>query len=357
MKKKIKNLIFKKFYIPNYLINKEIPIKKENSKLLIYYKKTKKIIHDKFYNINKYINNKNIIIRNNTKVFVSKIIGKKEKNNSNIEIFLIKEINPYYHIWDVLVKPARKVRVGNKIIFNINKKKKLYSEIINNTTSKGRLLKFIFKKGKNFKLKKILYKIGKIILPDNIKKKYLKNLKLNILQNIYAKNYGSIYLPNEGIHFSKNTFLKFKLKKIKIFDITLHLNLNSFINININNINKYKIHSEKLIIKKKISNNINKEIKKKKKICCIGINTLKGIESIVKYDKIKPFNGNINTLINYPLKIRIIDSLITNFLNTNNLSFITLSSFCGYKNIINIYKEAIKNKYKFLNYGDVLLIK
>ncbi|WGH26009.1 MAG: S-adenosylmethionine:tRNA ribosyltransferase-isomerase [Candidatus Shikimatogenerans bostrichidophilus] len=341
--------------IPNNLIKNEPPIIKDNAKLMIINKKNFNIKHDKLINILKYFNKGDVIIRNNTKSYPIYIKGIKDKTKSKIKILLLREINKKKNIWDVLVNPARKVRIGNKIFFKYKNNNKFLSlEIIDNTTSKGRIVKFLYKKNK--KLIKKINLISKLNLPEYIK--YNKNINIKNYQNIYAKKKGSIILPTSGIHFSKNIFLKLIIKGIKITDITLHHNINIKNIINIEDLSKLKVNSEKLIIKKKNCKIINKAKKKKKNICCIGINTLKGIESSINYNNyLKKFNGWTNKFIYYPYKFNIVKSLISTFCKPNTIPFIILSTFCGYNNIFKIYNEAIKYKYNFLSYGDLMLIK
>ncbi|WGH28039.1 MAG: S-adenosylmethionine:tRNA ribosyltransferase-isomerase [Candidatus Shikimatogenerans bostrichidophilus] len=351
---KLSNLIIK---IPKNLIKKKPPIIKDKAKLMIINKKNFKIKHDKLKNLIKYFNKNDVIIRNNTKALPYEITGKKEKTKANIKIFLLKEINKKKNIWDTLVKPARKVRIGNKIYFKYKKNNKyLILEIIDNTTSRGRIIKFINKKD-NKVIKKRIENITKIKLANYLIKKK-KNYNIKNYQNIYAKKKGSIIFPTNGIHFSKNLFLKLLLKNIKITDITLHNNYFNSKKINIEDLSKYKINSEELIINKKNCKIINKALKNKKKICCIGVDTLNGIEnSINSKNLLKKYNGYINKFIYSPFKFNIINSLISTFYYPKTIQFIILSTFCGYNNIKKIYEEAINKKYNFLSYGDLMLIK
>ncbi|WGH27036.1 MAG: S-adenosylmethionine:tRNA ribosyltransferase-isomerase [Candidatus Shikimatogenerans bostrichidophilus] len=344
-----------KINIPKKLIKTEPPLFKDNAKLMIFNKKTGKIIHEKLKNIIFFFKKNDLIIRNNTKSLPYELIGKKEKTKSIIKIFLLKEIRKKKNIWDTLVKPARKVRIGNKIFFYNKKKKKiLTAEIIDNTTSRGRIIKFINKKKKN--IKKIIKSISKIKIQKYINKNYLYNIQN--YQNIYSKKKGSVLFPTSGIHFSKNLFLKLILKGINITDITLHNNFYNIKKINIEDLSKYKISSEKLIIKNKTCNIVNKTKKNNNNICCLGINTLKGIEySINSKNNLIKYNGYINKFIYHPYKFNIANSLISLFYYPKTISFIMLATFCGYDKIIKIYNEAIKKKYNFLSYGDLILIK
>lgn len=356
----INNKIFnniKNINIPYNLISR-YP-KKDDVKLMVYYKKKNYIIHDKIINLYKYFNKYDIIIKNDSKAYPIKynVYKNKDKKGSKIEIILLKELNSKNHIWDILVNPARKVRIGNKLYLIYNKNKVLESIIINNTTSQGRLLKFNFKYD-NIRLKKILFKIGKFIIPNNSIKN--NNIPLNKYQNYYSKSIGSIMLPTSGIYFNKYILLTLKYKNIKTYNITLHLNFNKQYILNKKNIFKYKnLNYEYLLIKNKITNKINNLLLTKKniKICSIGINTLRAIENII-YSKnyLIPYKGYISKIFPINYKFKLINSLLTYFNEINTINFLILLNICGYQNIFNIYNEAIKNNYNFYTYGDLLLI-
>ncbi|MDH3004854.1 MAG: S-adenosylmethionine:tRNA ribosyltransferase-isomerase [Candidatus Shikimatogenerans sp. JK-2022] len=330
--------------------------KKNKIKLMIYLYKKNIIIHDYLFNLHKYFNPKDILILNNSKSYPIKYKGYKnlKDKNSKIYFYLLKEINPKYHIWDTIVSPARKVRINNKIFFKV-KNKIIKAIILNNTTSRGRILKFFYDKD-NISFKKKFFKTGKILLNHNIKKK--KKLNINNYQNFYSKKLGSIILPTSGTYFDKNLILNLKLKNIKIFKITLHLNSNKLFNFNIKNIFKYKyFNSEQLFLNEKLSNYINKK-KEKKSICCVGSNTLKAIENIfLMFYKIKPFKGYINTFFPYKYKYKIVNSLLTYFNNFESINFFINLNLINISNMYKIYKIAIKKNYNFFTYGDLLLIK
>ncbi|WGH25277.1 MAG: S-adenosylmethionine:tRNA ribosyltransferase-isomerase [Candidatus Shikimatogenerans bostrichidophilus] len=350
---------FENIKIPKKLISK-YPRHYTEVKLMIFNRIKKKIIHDKLYNIYKYFNKNDIIIGNNSKTYPIKYNCYKNITNniSNIETYLLKELNPIHNIWDILVNPARKIRLGNKIYFKYKTKKRfIEAEIIDNTTSKGRLLKFITNKD-NITLKKNIFKFGKFLLHKNIIKN--KNINIKFYQNSYAKKIGSTIFPTSGAYFHKNILLNLKLHNIKFLKITLHLNFNKYFNFNIKTLSKYKnLNSEQLFIKKKVIKTIKKYLKRKKsiKLCALGSNTLRAIENII-YDKniLIPYKGYINKMFNYGYKYKFINSLITYFNEFDSINFISLLNLCGINNVYNIYKEAIKFNYNFFTYGDLLLI-
>ncbi|WGH27715.1 MAG: S-adenosylmethionine:tRNA ribosyltransferase-isomerase [Candidatus Shikimatogenerans bostrichidophilus] len=350
----------KKINIPYRLIN-NFPLlkKKDNFKLLVYYKKKKKIVNKNYNYLFKFFKKKDLLLRNNIKFIPSLLYGIKENTKSKLKIFLLKEINKKKNLWEVLVKPARKIRIGNIIIFKFKKNLILKSKVINNTNSSGRILKFIINNNK--KLKKILLKYGKIKLPNIIKLKNKKNI--NFYQNVYSKILGTNILPNNSINLSKIFFLKLLINNIYISDITIYNNIyNLFKFKTIKDLNKNKNFYEKLIINKKNSKLINKTLKSKRKICALGIDILINLENIVNTNiskKVYPFKGWINNSnFIYKKKFNIINTLLTDFPYPYTFNFLILSNFCGgYDKLINIYNHAINNNYKLLSFGDMLLIK
>ncbi|WGH24729.1 MAG: S-adenosylmethionine:tRNA ribosyltransferase-isomerase [Candidatus Shikimatogenerans bostrichidophilus] len=322
-------------------------------KLMIFNKKNKEIIHDKIINLDKYFNKNDLIIINDSKAYPIKYKAYKIKNNikSYIDIYLKKEINSKENIWDVLVNPARKVRIGNKLFFKINKNDIITSEVLNNTTSKGRILKFLYERN-NFLFKKKFFPSGKFLLHTFTKKHY--DISNKYYENSYSKKIGSIIFPTSGAYIDKNILLKLKLKNVNIFKITYHLSYNQLNKTYNKKFKKKPFNNEKLII-------LNKELKKIKNkkfnnICCIGINTLKAIENLIsiKYNIIE-YNGYLNNNIDYLYKYKKINSLLTYFNNPNTNNFMVLYNLCG-KYINYIYNEAINNNYKFNIYGDLLLV-
>ncbi|MDH3005011.1 MAG: S-adenosylmethionine:tRNA ribosyltransferase-isomerase [Candidatus Shikimatogenerans sp. JK-2022] len=352
MLNKIKNIKIPKNLITKYpRLNKDI-------KLMIFNKKNKEIYHDKLNNLYKYFNKNDIIIKNNSKAYPIKYYCyKKDDYKQLIEIYLLKELSKKDNVWDILVNPARKIRIGNKIYFiNTKNNKYILSEIIDNTTSKGRLLKFYYKD--NAKLKKKLFKIGRFLIHNKTINK--KNISIKYYQNSYAKKIGSVMLPTSGVYINKYILLNLKYHDINILDITLHLNFNKYYKLNYKNIYKHKdLNSELLFINKKVIKKINRILKNNNNIniCTIGINTLRAIENIIFYkNKLIPYKSYINKMFPYKYKYKLITSLITYFNDFNTLNFLTLLNMCGLSNTYRIYKEAIKNNYNFFTYGDLLLI-
>ncbi|WOX79205.1 S-adenosylmethionine:tRNA ribosyltransferase-isomerase [Candidatus Shikimatogenerans bostrichidophilus] len=348
---KINKLYFK---IPKFLIKYFPYLIKDNCKLMIFDRKKKKIYHKNINYLIKYFKPNDLLIRNNTKILPCKLIG--YKNNSKISLFLLKNINKSNNIWETLISPARKIRIGNEINFFYNKKLIVTSKIIDNTSSKGRIIKFLNINYNNFI--KVLYNIGNIIVPNYFN--FINSYKnYNYFQNIYAKKVGSLFLPTSGINLSKNLFLYLKYKSVKILDITYHFGISLYNIINNNNFNFFnKLNSDFLNLNYNNIKFINNAFKKNYKICAIDINTLIALELCKKYIfNLINFKGYINNLINIPYNYNIVNNLLTYFHYPNTYYFHLLADYCGYNNIINIYNEAIKYNYSFFYFGDLLLVK
>jgi S-adenosylmethionine:tRNA ribosyltransferase-isomerase len=345
------------FNLPNKLLS-EYPNKyRDESKLMVVNKKKNTIEHKTFKNIIDYFIEGDVIVLNNTKVFPARLYGRKEKTNAKIEVFLLRELNKEEKIWDILVDPARKVRVGNKIYFNIENdmQNPLILEIIDNTTSKGRIGKFISHLPIN-EFKKEIQNIGQVPLPKYIKRE--PNIyDLERYQTIYAKEEGSVAVPSAGLHFSKNLIKRLEVKGIKIVFITLHIGLGSFNQLEVEDLSKHKMDSEKFHITKESADSVNNAIKNKKKICVVGTSTMRAVESSVSTSKLlNPNNGWTNKFIFPPYKFNIANYMITNFHMPKSPLLMMTVAFAGYNLAMKAYKLAIENKYKFYSYGDAMLI-
>ncbi|WP_185873621.1 tRNA preQ1(34) S-adenosylmethionine ribosyltransferase-isomerase QueA [Blattabacterium cuenoti] len=324
---------------------------RDESRLMIIHKKNHLIEHKLFKDLYQYFEEGDTIIMNNTKVFPARLFGNKEKTDAKIEVFLLRELDPIDRTWDVLVDPARKVRVGNKLNFGCG----LTGEVIDNTTSRGRIIQLNFN-GNHKKLIKIIKKLGKTPLPKYINRLPEKNDKERY-QTIYAKIEGSVAAPTAGLHFSKHLLKKLEIKGINLVEITLHLGLGSFLPVEVEDISKHKMDSEKCFIEKNICNIINKSIKQKKRVCAVGTSSMRAIESSVSSKKyLNPFSGWTNKFIFPPYNFNIANCMITNFHMPKSTLLMMTVAFAGYDLIMKAYKIAIKEKYRFYSYGDVMLI-
>ncbi|WOX79071.1 S-adenosylmethionine:tRNA ribosyltransferase-isomerase [Candidatus Shikimatogenerans bostrichidophilus] len=348
-----------KFNIPKYCLNIFPTFGHDNCKLLVFDKKKKKLYHKNINYLIDHFKYKDIIIRNNTKVLPCKLTG--YKNKSKISLILLKAIDKSNNIWETLINNARKIRIGNTINFfyyNYNNNKQIISSnILENTSSRGRLIKILNIDYKTF-IKK-LNLIGNLILPKIFN---FINLFKNFTyyQNFYAKKEGALFIPTSGIQFSKQFFLKLKYNFVKILDITNHFNYYLYNLLNLNDFNKFLYNPEFIHISSYNVHYILKALINNSNICAIGLNTYQTIESCQKFIiNNKHFKGYFNNFIDLPNKNKsyIINNLLTFFPYPNTYYFHLLADYCGYNNIIHIYNEAIKYKYCLFNYGDLLFIK
>ncbi|WP_185871416.1 tRNA preQ1(34) S-adenosylmethionine ribosyltransferase-isomerase QueA [Blattabacterium cuenoti] len=339
------------FISPLNLLAKFPTQERDESKLMVIHRINQKIEHKLFKDLHEYFEEGDTIILNNTKVFPARLFGNKEKTEAKIEVFLLRELDSKDRTWDVLVDPARKVRVGNKLNFGYG----LTGEVIDNTTSRGRILQLNFN-GSHEELIKKIKELGKTPLPKYINRKPEKNDKFRY-QTVYAKEEGSVAAPTAGLHFSKHLLKKLEIKGINLAEITLHLGLGSFIPVEVEDISKHKMDSEECSINEKVCKIINSSIQKKKRICAVGTSSMRAIESSVSSDKnLNPFSGWTNKFIFPPYNFSISNSMITNFHMPKSTLLMMTAAFTGFDLIMKAYQIAIKEKYRFYSYGDAMLI-
>ena len=326
---------------------------RDESRLLVFDRKTKKIEHKKFADLISYFKEGDVMIRNNTKVFPARLYGNKEKTGAQIEIFLLRELNEELRLWDVLVDPARKIRIGNKLYFGDDDT--LVAEVIDNTTSRGRTLRFLFD-GTHEQFREALYKLGETPLPRWVRQE-VEPIDDERYQTIYAKEEGAVAAPTAGLHFSKHLLKRLEIKGVKTADVTLHVGLGSFSSVDVEDLTKHKMDSEQIVIEHEAVNTINQAKEKKKKVCCIGTTTMRTIESAVSTSRqLKPYQGWTNKFIFPPYEFAIADSMVTNFHLPYSTQLMMVSAFIGYDDTMEIYKVAQEEKYRFGTYGDAMLI-
>ena len=280
-------------------------------------------------------------------------MGNKEKTGASIEVFLLRELNRDQRLWDVLVDPARKIRIGNKLYFGDDDS--LVAEVIDNTTSRGRTLRFLFD-GSYEEFRNKLLELGQTPLPKYIKRNE-EELDKDRYQTIYAKHEGAVAAPTAGLHFSKHLLKRLQIKGIDLAEITLHVGLGTFNPVEVEDLSKHKMDSEELFIDTKASNYVNNALKNKNKICAVGTTVMRGLESSVSsMGTLNPYNGWTHKFIFPPYKFSIADSLITNFHMPKSTLLMMVSAFCGHDFMMEAYSEAIKEKYRFYSYGDAMLI-
>lgn len=341
------------FQLPEELIASYPTENRDESRLMVLHRDTGKIEHKMFKDVLDYFDEGDVMVRNNTKVFPARMYGNKEKTGAKIEVFLLRELNRESLLWDVLVDPARKIRIGNKLYFGDDES--LVAEVIDNTTSRGRTLRFLFD-GSYDEFKAKITELGETPLP-----KYITRLvepeDEERFQTIYAKIEGAVAAPTAGLHFSRQLLKKLELKGIEFADITLHIGLGTFRQVEVEDLTKHKMDSEQTSISEEASDIVNRAKVNKKKVCAIGTTSMRAIETSVSTDGLlKPFDGWTNKFIFPPHEFSIADCMITNFHTPLSTLLMMISAFAGHDLMMQAYKEAIKEKYRFYSYGDAMLI-
>ncbi len=342
-----------KFTLPKEQIALYPSKDRDGSRLMVLDRKTGKIEHKKFKNIIDYFDDGDVFVRNDTKVFPARMWGNKEKTGAKIEVFLLRELNRDSLLWDVIVDPARKIRIGNKLYFG--KDDELVAEVIDNTTSRGRTLRFLFD-GTYDEFKRTITEMGETPLPHYIKRD-LEPSDAERYQTIYAKNEGAVAAPTAGLHFSRELMKRMELKGIHFADVTLHIGLGTFRPVEVEDLTKHKMDSEQVIIPRDACEIVNKAKDARKRVCAVGTTTMRAIESSVSTENhMKPYNGWTNKFIFPPYDFSIADSMITNFHMPESTLLMMVAAFGGYDLVWEAYKVAMKEKYRFFSYGDAMLI-
>ncbi|MBP7409817.1 MAG: tRNA preQ1(34) S-adenosylmethionine ribosyltransferase-isomerase QueA [Flavobacteriales bacterium] len=342
-----------KFAVPKEQIALYPTKDRDGSKLMILHRKTGKIEHKKFKDIINYFDEGDTFIVNDTKVFPARMWGNKEKTGAKIEVFLLRELNRDSLLWDVVVDPARKIRIGNKLYFG--KDDELVAEVIDNTTSRGRTLRFLFD-GTYEEFKATITAMGETPLPHYIKRE-TEESDAERYQTIYAQHEGAVAAPTAGLHFSRELMKRMELKGIHFSGVTLHIGLGTFRPVEVEDLTKHKMDSEQVLITQEACDVVNKSKERKKNVCCVGTTTMRAIESSVSTDdRMKPYNGWTNKFIFPPYDFSIANRMVTNFHMPESTLLMMVCAFGGYDNVINAYKVALKEKYRFYSYGDAMLI-
>ncbi|HNV80810.1 MAG: tRNA preQ1(34) S-adenosylmethionine ribosyltransferase-isomerase QueA [Tenuifilaceae bacterium] len=342
-----------RYSLPPELVAKFPVENRDESRLMVLDRKTNSIEHKQFKDIVQYFSDGDVIVFNNTKVFPARLYGNKEKTGAEIEVFLLRELNKEQRLWDVLVDPARKIRIGNKLYFGEDDV--LVAEVIDNTTSRGRTLRFLFDGGYE-DFKETLYRMGQTPLPKMLKREVAPEDKERY-QTIYAKHEGAVAAPTAGLHFSRELLKRLEIKGINFAEITLHVGLGNFRSVDVEDLTKHKMDSEQIIIPEDAVKIVNTAKDNRKKVCAVGTTVLRTLESSVSTDgRLKPFSGWTNKFIFPPYDFSIPDSLITNFHMPLSTLLMMASAFAGYNFLFEAYKVAIAEKYRFGTYGDAMFI-
>ncbi|MBW6479125.1 MAG: tRNA preQ1(34) S-adenosylmethionine ribosyltransferase-isomerase QueA [Bacteroidales bacterium] len=342
-----------KFNLPAELIAERPSENRDESRLMVIHRNTGEIEHKTFKDILGYFDDGDVMIVNNTKVFPARLYGTKEKTGAKIEVFLLRELNREARLWDVLVDPARKIRIGNKLYFGEDDN--LVAEVIDNTTSRGRTLRFLFD-GTYDEFKKTVETLGETPLPKMIRRPVEPEDK-DRYQTVFAKREGAVAAPTAGMHFSRELIKRLELKGISFAEITLHAGLGNFRGVDVEDLSKHKMDSEQFIIEDKTANLVNAAQEKRKRICAVGTTTMRALESSVSiYGQLKPYDGWTNKFIYPPYDFSVANTMISNFHLPQSTLMMMVSAFTGFDLLMKAYKVAVKEKYKFFTYGDALLI-
>ena len=341
------------FNLPAELLAEFPTENRDESRLMVVNRKTKTIEHKLFKDVIDYFDDGDVMILNNTKVFPARMYGNKEKTGARIEVFLLRELNAEQRLWDVLVDPARKIRIGNKLYFGDDDS--LVAEVIDNTTSRGRTLRFLYD-GSYSEFRRKLTELGETPIPKYINREVTEE-DAERYQTIYAKEEGAVAAPTAGLHFSKHLLKRLEIKGVNFAEITLHVGLGTFNPVEVEDLSKHKMDSEELIINQEACDTVNRAKENKRKICCVGTTSMRAIESSVSSNRtLNPYVGWTNKFIFPPYDFSIADCMITNFHTPKSTLLMMISAFCGHDLMKKAYEEAIKEKYRFYSYGDAMLI-
>ncbi len=344
------------FELPEKLIAKYPSDQRDESRLMIVHRDTGKIEHKIFKDILDIFEEGDTMIFNNTKVFPARLYGRKEKTGASIEVFLLRELNSEARLWDVLVDPARKIRVGNKLYFSDEgETDRLVAEVVDNTTSRGRTIRFLYE-GTDEEFHGELNTLGNTPLPKYINRE-VEPIDKERYQTVYAKEMGAVAAPTAGLHFSLELLKRLELKGMDAAELTLHVGLGTFRSIDVEDLSKHKMDAEYFRVTQDIVNKVNRAKKENKRICAVGTTSMRAIESAISAEgNLKVAEGWTNKFIYPPFQFHIANSMITNFHLPKSSLMIMVSAFGGQDLIKEAYQQAIKEKYKFFSYGDAMLI-
>ena len=342
-----------KFNLPDELLAEYPSEQRDEARLMVLNRKDQTIEHKLFKDLIDYFDEGDMMVFNNTKVFPARLYGNKEKTGARIEVFLLRELNKESRLWDVLVDPARKIRIGNKLFFGENDD--LVAEVIDNTTSRGRTLRFLFD-GSYEEFRKKLQDLGETPLPKYIKRE-TEPSDVERFQTIYAKHEGAVAAPTAGLHFSKHLIKRLEIKGIDLAEVTLHVGLGTFQPVEVEDLSKHKMDSEEIIIPESTAKAVNNALDTKKRVCAVGTTVMRTMESSMSADyRLKAYQGWTHKFIFPPYDFGIANAMITNFHTPQSTLMMMAAAFAGHDFLKVAYTEAIKEKYNFYSYGDAMLI-
>lgn len=342
-----------KFELPSSLIASNPTLNRDDSRLMVLNRKDGSIEHRQFKDILQFFDEGDVMVFNNTRVFPARMYGNKEKTGAKIEVFLLRELNKQMRLWDVLVDPARKIRVGNKLYFGENDA--LVAEVIDNTTSRGRTIRFLFD-GTDEELTAVLDALGETPIPRILGRDVMPEDRERF-QTIYAKHTGAVAAPSAGLHFSRELMKRLEIQGVNIAEVTLHIGLGAFRSVEVEDLTKHKSESENFAVEQAACDTVNAAIENRKRICAVGTTSMRAIESAVSANKLmKPVEGWTDKFIFPPYEFNIANCMITNFHLPESTLLMMSAAFAGYDVLMHAYREAMKEKYRFFTYGDAMLI-
>ena len=341
------------FNLPQDLLAEYPAPNRDDARLMVLNREKKTIEHKMFKDLIDYFKEDDVLVLNNTKVFPARLFGNKEKTGARIEVFLLRELNPETRLWDVLVDPARKIRIGNKLYFGQDES--LVAEVIDNTTSRGRTLRFLFD-GSYDEFRSKLHELGQTPLPKYIKRD-VEPEDAERYQTIFAKKEGAVAAPTAGLHFSKHLMKRLEIKGINFAEVTLHVGLGTFSPVEVEDLSKHKMDSEEIIIRDPAVEKINRGIVEKRRICAVGTTVMRALESSVSSNAtLNAYSGWTNKFIFPPYEFSIANSMVTNFHTPKSTLLMMVAAFAGHEFTKEAYEVAVKEKYRFYTYGDAMLI-
>ena len=345
-----------KFKLDNERIAQDPTPFRDDCRLMVLHTQSGVIEHrDHFYDILEYFDDKDAFVFNDTKVFPARLEGNKEKTGAKIEVFLLRELNAELRLWDVLVEPARKIRIGNKLYFGEDES--MVAEVIDNTTSRGRTLRFLYD-GPHEEFKEALYALGEAPLPRHIISRPATPQDMEDFQCVFAKNEGAVTAPCSGLHFSKNLLKRMEIKGIEMAFVTMHCGLGNFRDIDVEDLSKHKMESEEIHVNAEACRIVNTAKEEGHKVCAVGTTVQRVLETAIGADKrLKEFDGWTNKFIYPPYDFGIADAMVANFYMPYSTLLMLTSAFGGYDLVMKAYKEALRDhRYRFGTYGDAMLI-
>lgn len=348
-------LSFYNFHLPKELIAEKPSKQRDEARLMVLHRDSLQIEHRLFKDFIEYVDEGDVVVSNNTKVFPALLYGEKEKTGAQITVFLQRELNREMRLWDVIVDPARKIRIGNKLYFGPNES--LVAEVIDNTTSRGRTVRFLFD-GTHEEFIKHIRSLGHTPLPEELRAlRNIENYDADRYQTIYAKNEGAVAAPIAGLHFSRELLKRFEIKDVKWLELTLHCGMGNFKDIEVEDLSKHRMDAEEMHISQELCDEVLQAKADGHKVCVVGTTTMRAIESAVTIPgKISAYDGWTNKFIYPPYDFTIADMMVTNFHHPKSSQFIMACAFGGTQFLSHAYDVAIREKYKFSTYGDAMLI-